>query len=188
MRITILTPRPWIRIFLSALLLAPWIILEVDMVPGWLLWAGTLLSEVSIWNIMVLLWGVLFTAGGILLLYHFLRLLFGREIIDVGDRSISRQVQLFSPGKTRTYTRDQIGNMKLSSIQYPEYRSWPRSNIWWDKGDGPIVFDYRSKTVRMGTYLDEAEAMEIMRAIVKRYPQYSEVLNPETQAALASQS
>jgi hypothetical protein len=176
LRIKIRTPRPWIRIGLTAILLLFWTFFEIKVViPLLLAWFGSIPASITPYRLLLSAFFVYLTFGGVWVGYLFFRFSFGREVIEVSSQSITRRNQILFVTWSREYPGDEIYDLQVSPIVYSqEYRPWPRAQIWWDKGDGPITFDCKGKTIRMGNYLDNAEAQDIVNEIRKRYPQYFE--------------
>ena len=81
---------------------------------------------------------MLWEAWGI---FHFCKLLLGKEIIEVGKDFILVSSRVIGFARAKKYSTKLIRDIRALPNPYSqEYRTWPRAEIWWDKGDGTIAF------------------------------------------------
>ncbi|MDH5507993.1 MAG: hypothetical protein OEZ02_12300 [Anaerolineae bacterium] len=104
------------------------------------------------------LFGVMAISFVLVISWH----IFGREVIEVSSQALICKRELFSVGNPKKYSAKNIKDMRISPFQ-------SRSFIQ----VGPLAFDYGAKTIRIGGGIDEAEAKQILAAIVARFPQYA---------------
>ncbi len=106
--------------------------------------------------------------------YYFLKLLLGKEIIEVRADSLKIDKRIVWFSRSQEYPSELIRELQVLPNSYSqEYRTWPRVEIWWDKGGGTISFKAGSQDVQFGSWLDESEAQEIVAVIQKAFQKYN---------------
>jgi hypothetical protein len=107
-------------------------------------------------------------------LYYLLKLLFGKEIINVCTDSLRIDKRIIWFSQSQEYPSEFVRELRVLPNPYSsEYRTWHRAEIWWDKGDGVIYFKAGSQDVRFGSWLDESEAQEIVSVIQMGLQKYN---------------
>jgi hypothetical protein len=69
--------------------------------------------------------------------------------------------ELFRLGWSREYELAHVRNLRVAPVGWNPY-DWSTAMQFWGFGGGLIAFDYGSKTVRVGTSVEEAEARQIV--------------------------
>lgn len=118
-------------------------------------------------GLFLVLWFVLWTAGGGYVIYGVLWQLFGRERIILEYTQLHIRQEVLGWGWTRTYALDQIRDLRVEPP--PQGR---RNNMI---PRGRLCFDYGQRTVCFGRGLDTDEAEQLLDEIVRRSP----VLSPQ---------
>jgi hypothetical protein len=164
LKITITTPRPTVKIIQYSIMLVFLVFIAIFTLfifsESGLLPFKTIIVLLSVyWEI----WG----------LFYLLKLLIGREIIEASKDFITISTNLFGFSRTKKYPSEFIQDLKVLPNPYAhEYKTWSRSDVWWDKGDGLISLQFNAQNIRVGRWLDEAESQEIVDIIQKSFPQY----------------
>lgn len=121
---------------------------------------------------------IAWTAGSILTLTFWLRLMWGREVVTVDS---SRLGTLYRPlGRLREYSAPDISNMRASTEVVQSRLSWAMNRRLGGGttqnmaqrlffGSGGITFTYGGQQRSFGIALDSAEAEQIVSAIGQRY-------------------
>ena len=134
---------------------------------------STLTNELSGMNLFMLVWLILWTAGGLFALYTFFWQLAGEEIIEISFNSIGIQKAILSLGRLKEYSAAHIKDLRVShSAMAFDLHGWSSAASFWGMAGGFIAFDYGAKTIRFGAGVDEAEAKQILEKVVARFPQY----------------
>ena len=164
-RVVIPAPRNWLMItFFSAWLLG-WFfgergaLIQLFGQPS----GGMTLKHVQ--PGFLLLWLVMWTAGGTAVVTTLLWQLAGREVITANSLSLTRRIEAFGFGITRSYTLSDIRDLRV----YPRYTR-QRAILPWAGGDGSgsIAFDYGARTIRFAPGIDEAEAKMLVADLARR--------------------
>lgn len=110
------------------------------------------------------------TAMGLPLALPWLWMMFGRELIVVGPRTLTQRYELLPGfGRARHYDLTSVQHLRVS----PEGLDVGAGRMWLRMlhvGGGSIAFDYGSRTVRMGVSVDEAEGRVIVERIGRHLP------------------
>ena len=126
--------------------------------------ALSLLGSAIVMEIMIL---ALMLGYGIFMM---LWIMAGFQEIGITPEALVFQRKIFSWGRPKEYSAEHIKDLRVS----PDIFSGG-----WGKGmdiglyGGLLAFDYGVKTVRIVAGIDEAEAKQILAAIVARFPQYA---------------
>ena len=113
-------------------------------------------------------------AGGLYVLYLLLWQLTGVEKIEVDSQAITVQhlmLKTLRVGRPKIHSAEHVKELRAVPSNTAMWWWW-RSMYLWGLMDGSIAFDYGAKTFRYGSGVDEAEAKNIVRAILERFPQY----------------
>ena len=117
------------------------------------------------------LWLLLWTAAGAFVIYTWLWIVSGREVLlfDATSLTISRETALFA--RARNFDADNVRDLRTAPTMGPCSLMDARSTfVLWGLTGGHIAFDYGAKTYSFGAGVDEAEAKQIVKQIVDRYP------------------
>jgi hypothetical protein len=105
---------------------------------------------------MWLFWGF----GEVWAMFALLREMGGQEIITVNPEKLTRRVQIFRLGFTRTYRLSEIKNLRFQ----------PGTGGGRSRLRSRIAFDYGAKTVRFAWDIDGLEASKLLPLIRQRWP------------------
>jgi hypothetical protein len=109
-------------------------------------------------------WLAFWSLGGAWALLTFLRMLLGKERLELDGEVIRVQHELFGIGRSKEYELRHVQALRVANAgQVP---------VGWRgfaPGHGAIAFDYGAQTVRIGDGLDEAEAKQIISRFQQRY-------------------
>jgi hypothetical protein len=76
-------------------------------------------------------------------------------------------------GFPREYSAEHIKALRISTnMNANDIFGWSRAGRFYGLGGGFIAFDYGSKTINIGSGIDEAEAKQILAEITQRFPLY----------------
>jgi len=156
-RLEIVIPAPCnipVAIFLAAWLVA-WYFSE-----RWAVEALLHVNESSA-PLLIILWFVGWTVGGIWTIVVWLWLLAGREVLKLTPGTLSLRSEVLRIGVTREYSIRDVRHLRAVTVG--DYSSWGWSVV--PRGDDGLAFDYRANTVHFGTWLDEAEASQIINEL-----------------------
>jgi hypothetical protein len=112
-------------------------------------------------SMLLILWFVGWTVGGIWTIVVWLWLFAGREILKLTPGTLTLRSEVLRVGLTREYSIRDVRNLR--AVTAGDYSSWGWSVV--PRGDDGLAFDYRAKTVHFGTWLDEAEASQIINEL-----------------------
>jgi len=111
--------------------------------------------------LLLILWFVGWTVGGIWTIIVWLWLFAGREILKLTPGTLSLRSEVLGIGVTREYGIEDVRNLRAVTIG--DYSAWGWSVV--PRGDDGLAFDYRAQTVHFGTWLDEPEASQIINQL-----------------------
>ena len=161
----------FLLIFLS-LWLAAWAFAEV-MVAQWIFAGG----EASPAVLLLVVWFVLWTVGGVWAILNGIWNAKGREQIRISGDTVSVRYEAFGIGKTRYFYPWAVKNLRVvegftpvapfvmqmfSQSRQPSLKEL--TGIW----SGPLSFDYGAKTYRFGAGMEEAEARQLLPHLLRR--------------------
>jgi hypothetical protein len=165
-RVLIPAPRNWLVIvFLSAWLVG-WFFGECSALIQLLGLSSGGMTPKHVQPEFLLLWLVMWTLGGIAVLTTLLWQLAGREVITANSLSLSRRIEAFGFGITRSYTLNAIRDLRATPNVNPRYTR-QRAILPWG-GFGSIAFDYGARTIRFAPGIDEAEAKMLVADLARR--------------------
>lgn len=107
---------------------------------------------------------------GVFIFYGLLWQLFGREEIQVTNKSITISYIVIGYKRSREYLAEHIKDLDLARVNAKEFMM-PRGP-WNMRKFGSISFDYGAETFKFASSIDDAEAKQIIREIQQKYPQY----------------
>lgn len=110
------------------------------------------------WNplrLFLLLWLAGWAVGEVLGVWMLLFFMAGKEILTFDGTTMTRRVEAFGRGLDFRYTMAEMSRFR------------PMGE---DGKQDFVGFEYRGKSVRMGTNLDETAAADIAELVGKRYP------------------
>jgi hypothetical protein len=131
---------------------------------GWTIGGFTAISAVfnaggPWWNplrLFLLLWLAGWVIGEVLGIWMLLFFMAGKEILTFDGTTMTRRVEAFGRGLDFRYQMAEMSRFRPMG----------------EDGKNDFVgFEYRGKSVRMGTNLDEIESARIVELVVSRYPQ-----------------
>jgi hypothetical protein len=99
-------------------------------------------------------------AGEVAVTYSLLRMAGGRDDVRGGQGLFEVRKQIFGLGLSKQYS--------LSEMRDLRYR--PESGSGRGHHDSCLAFDYGAKTITFADGIDEAEANQLIQAVVERYP------------------
>jgi hypothetical protein len=168
-RVVIPAPRNWLLIsFLSAWLVG-WFFGERSALLQLLGLSSGGMTPRHFQPGFLLLWLVMWTAGGIAVVTTLLWQLAGREVISANSLALSRRIEAFGIGITRSYTLNAIRDLRATPYVNPRYTR-QRAILPWAGGDGSgsIAFDYGARTIRFAPGIEEAEAKMLVADLARR--------------------
>jgi hypothetical protein len=162
--ISIPTPKQWLLLLLLGFWSAGWTLAVFDTIREL---TREIPNEIN-WGIVF--WFVGYTIGGLAILSSYLWLLFGREVIEVNGQSLTISRNVLGIRLPKEYSVEHIKDLRTSSITNNLRRL--RAYQLWGYNSGSVAFDYRSRTLKFASGVDEIEAKQIVDEIKIRYPQY----------------
>jgi hypothetical protein len=90
----------------------------------------------------------------------------GREILSVAGGSLRIRREAFGIGRTWEYDAAEIRNVRVAASPWSPFQRGMSMGIW--GLGGSIAFDYGARTCRIAEGVDEAEAAQLVVAIVGR--------------------
>jgi hypothetical protein len=168
-RVSIPLPRSWIQVFLVIFWFAGWVWagfpllnslfgVSNDSPPS----PGFALSFLGSWLVITAL-----------AIRYWLPRLAGRQVIDISDSSISIREAVAGLGLPRKYAADQIANLRVANPSDPhEISGLSEKELAKAMADGPLAFDYGTRTVHFGPGLLDVEAGQILAELLGRFPRY----------------
>ena len=116
----------------------------------------------------VVAWLLLWTAGGLVVIYLWLWTLVGKERISLDGTTLALKREVLGYGLTREYELSHISNLRASPVSSFPWLFGAMFQTWLPWG-GTIAFEYGAKTYHFGASLDEAEARILAQQILDRY-------------------
>jgi hypothetical protein len=162
---------------LSVTMPAPRNTFALLFLPVWLVgWVGWAFGELSAIRSLVggtsdeprlflLVWFAFWTLGGGWAVFTFLRMLVGKERIELDGEVIRLRHELFGIGRSSEYELRHVQNLRVAGAAAGMPMAWRGLT----PGQGAIAFDYGAKTIRMGDGLEEAEARQIISRLQQRH-------------------
>jgi hypothetical protein len=119
-------------------------------------------------HVFSLIWMIAWTGSGLWVLFLFLWTVAGHDVLEVSAMSVKLRKEIFGIGRTREYEGVAFRELRVMPFDVSLWARQRRTEWYFE---GPLTFDYGSKTFRFGG-VDEAEAKQIVQRIGERYPQY----------------
>ena len=113
-------------------------------------------------------WLVAWTLGGGFALYAWLWMFKGREVVILRPNALVSKRDLWGLGRSKEYDLQHTKNLRVAPLSWNPH-DWSAGMQFWGIGGGPIAFDYGSRTVRIGSGVDESEAREIVNELRSRH-------------------
>ena len=157
-RVTMPAPRSIFSLLFLPLWLVAWAFGEVSVI---LFLAKGIEGELG----FVLVWLILWTLGGGFTLLTLLRMLAGKERLELEGDVMRHRYEIFGIGWSREYELRHVQNLRVASPGGGMPTAW----LGFGEGGGLIAFDYGAKTIRAGDGLDEAEARQIIARLQQRH-------------------
>ncbi|MEK6256657.1 MAG: hypothetical protein N2C13_04985 [Chloroflexota bacterium] len=121
--------------------------------------------------LFMLFWLIGWAAGETFAIFVLFWQIAGKENLLVGRDSVVHSRKIFGVGRTKEYEYQYVKDWRYSNN--PGTGSWERGMTFYGLGNGLLAFDYGAKTVRIVSDVDEAEAKQILKTILDKYPQYA---------------
>ncbi len=132
-------------------------------------------------------WLLLWSLGGFAVVFGWLWLAVGREVLEVDAEGLTRRWDPLPVPRARRYRASDIRGLRAAPVP-----GGSRAREWgWPAfagEEGCVVFDYGAATVRCAAGLDEAEGRDIVAAILGRFPAFGKEENGGENDAKASPS
>lgn len=113
-------------------------------------------------------WLIAWTAGGAFAIYGWLWMINGREVVVLRADALVVKRNLWALRTSREYDLHHTKNLRVAPASWNPYE-WSGAMLFWGVGAGPIAFDYGSRTVRIGSGLEESEARDIVGELKSRH-------------------
>jgi hypothetical protein len=185
LQITIPAARsPFLVLFLSVWLLG-WSVGEVTALRTLAAWAFGAASGQKFGNAggppapFLIFWLAFWTVAGVVMLDALVWQFRGRETIGVdpdGRTLVIRRLGTFVPRRTRTFSIEDVRNLRVSPLGMSMFPSpfafrenWDAQLQWLGNGGGSIAFDHPGGTQRFGTQLSDTEARRLIKTIREHY-------------------
>ena len=115
-------------------------------------------------------WLCLWTLGGVLIIYLWLWMLVGKEVIRLDGATLSVKRDVLGAGRTREFEWAHVADLRPSP---DEASPWLHMSRWGYRPmlpePGRILFDYGAKTYRFGGGVDAPEARDLIERMTARY-------------------
>jgi len=151
---------------------------QLVLFPLWLTgWTfggiAAITAIVKSFELFLLVWLAFWLVGEIMVSYSLLRMLTGREIIEVSASSIALRNDVLGLSFPKVYLAEYIHDLRVCPTPAAPAWGWNSRNAkWWSASEGVLAFDYGAKTIRLAGDIDEAEGKQILATILQKYPQY----------------
>ncbi|MDB5048263.1 MAG: hypothetical protein JWO30_1334 [Fibrobacteres bacterium] len=173
--VSIPVKRNWFLLLFLGFWLCGWAMGEFGAIASIVGGAGWFLSKTKpIEHAMIpgglflLFWLGGWTVGGVFAIGSWLYQLKGKEIIVRDDRFISHKRDFVIFKRSKEYLNGHVKSLRVSTGSGNIFNASPeRMFEFWGMGGGSIAFDYGSKTIRMGSGLQDAEVNPILEALSK---------------------
>jgi hypothetical protein len=115
-------------------------------------------------NWFFILWLIGWTWAGLHILLAVLWNLFGRERFRVTRSDVSLRREILGFGFTKMFEPRAV--VDLRAVECPDRLfGFLSPNLPWQRGGGPLAFDYGSKTISFGAGIDQSEASRVVEKI-----------------------
>ena len=126
-------------------------------------------QEPNVPTTFLLAWLGMWTIGGGAAISIWAWMQFGQERVVLGSTALVIGRRVSGMTRSKEYDLSAATNLQLSSIG-PTHSGAGSKNLFSGIAGGALQFDYRSKTIRFGAGLEEAEAKRICAQLIKRRP------------------
>jgi hypothetical protein len=158
---TIPNQKNWFFIFFLCLFMVWWSALEIALISHIISTEGgfklNMIPFIGLWTIF-----------GFLAFFTWLWNLWGKERIILRSDALITKKEVFGIGRTHKYEITNIHNLRTSRVNITVF-ILSHSLAFWPFGGGLIAFDYRAKTIRCGSDIDESEASDIVKELLSKY-------------------
>ncbi|MFN8354851.1 MAG: hypothetical protein U0Y10_10425 [Spirosomataceae bacterium] len=164
LEITIATKKNWFLIVFLCIWLLGWLVGEIAALGSLL----GLLADVDGKRIFLFIWFVAWSVGGLMALAAVWWNLFGKEIITIGQGTLTITKKGVPFLKPASYTLASIQKMRVQPEQlFTRNDARSRQRGFWLGGS--ICFAYDSQTVRFGQNLSDADALAILSLFSEKH-------------------
>ncbi|NYE60837.1 hypothetical protein FHW58_001989 [Duganella sp. 1224] len=164
-RVVIPASRNWFSILFFGAWLCGWAVGETRV-------AGQLLDPVNKpATAFSLFWLICWTLGGIYVFGSILWQFAGREVLTANSLALTYRIEMFGVGVNRSYSASDIKNLRTT--EYAVAPNWSQRGTFpplFGSGRGLIAFDYGTRTIRIGSSLEEAEAKALLTSLLPHLP------------------
>jgi hypothetical protein len=162
LQIIIPVKRNWFVILFLGAWLCGWFLGEIAAIAGL-----TGLLGGNFGGFFILFWLIAWTVGGILALKTFIWNLKGKEIITIGQGSLTIDKKGSLLFKSKTYDLNEVKNLRVQDDHPGSSGLFGRSrnDLSTMNSSGTIRFDYGLKTIKFAEGIDEAEANFIVQKL-----------------------
>jgi hypothetical protein len=169
--ITVPSKKHWLAIAILLPMFFVWTVIGGAFVLGTLsgIAMGALSSKDSPY-LFGLLWSPVWLFGEMLITASLLWELTGTDIIEVTSKSVILRRQLLKFSLPQRYPAEHIKDLRILPANKWLFVVWISLAFLWHI-DSVIAFDYRGKTIRTGSGVNETEGAQIISIIQRRFPQ-----------------
>ncbi len=129
-------------------------------------------------SIILLMWIIIWTIGGVTALLSVFWIIFGHEIITVDEhKSLTHHRKILGFGQSKGYDLSLIQDLRAAPSTIPNSRQWPG---W--QNYNVITFEYDTQTIRIGNSLDDEEARQIIHTLCKYIQTLSHVNSKQSKS------
>ena len=165
LQIIIPAKRNWFVLLFLGAWICGWVMGELFAIGSL---TGLLFGK-SVGSLFILFWLVGWTVGGFFAFNVFLWNLRGKEIVTIGQGTLSIVKKGALIGKSKTYDLKEVKNMRVQD-DAPDYGIFGRRNdLAAFKQSGIIRFDYGFKTIKFADGIDEAEANYLLEKMKEKH-------------------
>lgn len=115
-------------------------------------------------RLFLLVWLAFWTLGGGWAALTLLRMLVGKERLDLDGDVLRHRHELLGLGRSKEYELRHVHGLRAAAAA-----GLPAAWRGLAPGQGTIAFDYGAKTIRVGDGLEEAEAAQIISRLQQRH-------------------
>ena len=119
-------------------------------------------------ELFMLAWFGVWTIGGVVAIYAWLWQMMGKETLTVRGQAFTIRRDIGGFGFDKEYSLIQMRDLRTEPVGTSPVE-FSSSFQLWGVGGGVIAFNHRERMYRFGAGLDEAEAIQVVTAIKKRF-------------------
>ena len=112
----------------------------------------------------LLLWLLLWLAGGLFVLGVLLWGYFGREIVTFSPTELTLKRTIFGIGPKHSYDRAAVKNLRFRPVKTDFFSANSKWSVW-GVGPGKVQFSYGGKSRSFGLGLSDAAAVEVVEVL-----------------------